>query len=215
MRDDRVHMVAQLKARGIIASPEVEKAMLKVPRHLFISEDMRPLAYRDAPLAIGEGQTISAPHMVAMRAESLALINGHKVLEIGTGSGYNAAVMAELVGSEGRIITLERHGSLADKAKRSLHEAGYENVMVVVSDGSIGYALEAPYDRISVTCGAPRVPMPLLDQLQDGGVMVIPVGVLEHQSLLRVVKKGEEVLTEDLGSVVFVPLIGEKGHRPS
>lgn len=211
--EERRHMVAGLRGRGLVFSERVEEALLKVPRHLFVPENVRSQAYRDTPLPIGDGQTISAPHMVAIMAEALDLREGQKVLEIGAGSGYNAAVMAELVGTTGRIITLERHPSLAEKAGKVLLEAGYSNIQVVVGDGSLGYPEEAPYDRISVTCGAPRVPGPLADQLKDGGTMLIPVGGLEYQSLLRVRKEGGRMQTEDLGSVVFVPLIGEKGYR--
>ena len=211
--EERRHMVAGLRGRGLAFSERVEEALLKVPRHLFVPENVRSQAYRDTPLPIGDGQTISAPHMVAIMAEALDLREGQKVLEIGAGSGYNAAVMAELVGTTGRIITLERHPSLAEKAGKVLLEAGYSNIQVVVGDGSLGYPEEAPYDRISVTCGAPRVPGPLADQLKEGGTMLIPVGGLEYQSLLRVRKEGGRMLTEDLGSVVFVPLIGEKGYR--
>lgn len=210
--EERRRMVAGLRGRGLTFSRRVEEALLQVPRHLFLPEDVRSHAYRDTPLPIGDGQTVSAPHMVAVMAEALDLHEGQKVLEIGAGSGYNAAVMAELVGPRGRVITLERHPSLAEKAARVLREAGYSNVQVVVGDGSLGYPEEAPYDRISVTCGAPRVPGPLAEQLRDGGLMVIPVGGLEYQSLLRVRKLGGRTTTEDLGSVVFVPLIGEKGH---
>lgn len=211
--DERQLMVDGLRGRGLVFSKRVGEAMLKVPRHLFVPENVRSQAYRDTPLHIGDGQTISAPHMVAVMAEALDLGEGHKVLEIGAGSGYNAAVMAELVGPSGKIITLERHPSLAERAARVLLEAGYANVQVVVGDGSLGYPEQAPYDRISVTCGAPRVPGPLLEQLSEEGIMLIPVGGLEYQSLLRVSKIGGKVLSEDLGSVVFVPLIGEKGHR--
>ncbi len=202
-----------MKQRGAIVSQEVERALSKVPRHLFIPDNMRPLAYRDSPLAIGEGQTISAPHMVAMMAEALQLRPGLRVLEIGTGSGYNAAVMAELVGEEGVILTMERHRSLAARAEKAIREAGYGNVQVLVGDGSLGYQPDAPYDRISVTCGAPEVPRPLWDQLKEGGIMVIPVGQREYQSLLRVTRSEGRTITEDLGPVVFVPLIGQKGHR--
>ncbi len=211
--EERQRMVAGLRGRGLVFSERVEKALLKVPRHLFVPESARSQAYRDTPLPIGDGQTISAPHMVAVMAEALELREGHKVLEIGAGSGYNAAVMAELVGPTGKVITLERHPSLAEKAAQVLVEAGYTNVQVVVGDGSLGYPEEAPYDRISVTCGAPRVPNPLVEQLRDGGIMLIPVGGLEYQTLLRVRKLGGRTLSEDLGSVVFVPLLGEKGHR--
>ncbi len=211
--EERQRMVAGLRGRGLVFSKRVEEALLKVPRHLFVPPDVRSQAYRATPLLIGDGQTISAPHMVAVMAEALELREGHKVLEIGAGSGYNAAVMAELVGPSGKVITLERHPSLAAKAAQVLLEAGYENVQVMVGDGSLGYPEEAPYDRISVTCGAPRIPNPLAEQLRDGGIMIIPVGGLEYQSLLRVRKLGGRMLSEDLGSVVFVPLVGEKGHR--
>ena len=210
--DERRQMVAGLRGRGLVFSQRVEDALLKVPRHLFLPESASSQAYRDSPLPIGDGQTISAPHMVAVMAEALDLREGQKVLEIGAGSGYNAAVMAELVGPQGQVITMERHPSLAQKAAKILRETGYTNVQVVVGDGSLGYPDQAPYDRISVTCGAPRVPGPLAEQLKDGGIMMIPVGGLDYQSLLRVRRLGEKILTEDLGSVVFVPLIGEKGH---
>jgi protein-L-isoaspartate(D-aspartate) O-methyltransferase len=215
MREERERMVSTLVQRGVIDSPEVERAMLAVPRHLFLPEDRRHMAYRDTPLPIDSGQTISAPHMVAIMAGALRLAKGHKVLEVGAGSGYNAAVMAEIVGREGRVITVERHPVLAETAARALRETGYDNVTVVVGDGSVGYPEEAPYDRISVTCGAPRLPGALLDQLKEGGIMVIPVGELEFQTLKRVRKLGGRIIPEDLGMVVFVPLIGEMGHRPS
>jgi len=208
-------MVARLVSRGAIVSPQVEHAMLAVPRHQFVPLDQRKLAYHDMPLPIGSGQTISAPHMVAIMAEVMLLEPGQKVLEIGTGSGYNAAVIAELIGKDGLLVTMERHRSLADGATKALSEGGYENVRVIVGDGSLGYPEGAPYDRISVTCGAPDVPSSLLEQLKEDGIMIIPVGDFEYQSLLRVRKIGGRAITEDLGSVVFVPLIGEKGHRPS
>jgi len=206
-------MVRGLKARGLIVTPEVEQAMLQVPRHLFLPPDIRRAAYRDTPLPLGEGQTISAPHMVAVMAEALQLLPGHRVLEIGAGSGYNAAVMAEIIGKKGQVITVERHPCLAEKAGQVLSENGYGNVKVVVGDGSLGYEAEAPYDRISVTCGAPEVPEPLTEQLIEGGIMVIPVGQLDVQSLIRAKKVNGRLVKEDLGSVVFVPLLGEKGHR--
>lgn len=211
--DSRQQMVAGLRNRGLAFSKRVEEALLKVPRHLFVPDDVRSQAYRDTPLPIGDGQTISAPHMVAVMAEALELDEGLKVLEIGAGSGYNAAVMAELVGPTGKVVTLERRPSLAERAAKALLDTGYANVQVVMGDGSLGYPEDAPYDRISVTCGAPYVPTPLADQLREGGIMVIPVGGLDYQSLLKVRKLGKRMLTEDLGSVVFVPLIGEKGHR--
>lgn len=209
---DKEDMIRLLERRGI--SKRVLEAMKKVPRHLFVPPDVRKFAYEDRPLPIGEGQTISAPHMVAMMCEYLDLQKGHKVLEIGGGCGYHAAVMAELVGKEGKVITVERIESLADRAKQNLKLTGYDDVVeVVVGDGTLGYPPEAPYDRISVACAAPSVPPPLKEQLKIKGKMVIPVG--SHSQILYLVKKkGEDGFDmEKLCEVVFVPLIGKHGFH--
>jgi protein-L-isoaspartate(D-aspartate) O-methyltransferase len=199
----------------VISRPEkkVREAMLRVPRHLFVPESMRSAAYLDSPLEIGCGQTISAPHMVAIMCELLELSEGQKVLEIGAGSGYNAAVMAELVGKSGHVYTVERLEFLVDFAKKNLEKAGYENVTVLLQDGSIGYLKQAPYDRIAVTCAAPEIPTPLIEQLKPGGIMVIPVGN-QFQELILVKKdKKENIRTEHMGGVLFVPLIGRYGFK--
>jgi protein-L-isoaspartate(D-aspartate) O-methyltransferase len=194
-----------------ISEEKVRKAMLRVPRHKFIPEYEREEAYIDAPLDIGYGQTISAPHMVAIMCELLELSEGHKVLEIGSGSGYNAAVMGELVGKSGHVYTVERIEPLVHFARENLKETGYNNVTLILEDGSMGYSRYAPYDRISVTCAAPHVPEPLLEQLKPGGIMVIPVGNYS-QELIRIKKDGEgNIHKEKKGGVVFVPLIGKYG----
>ena len=188
--------------------------MEKVERHRFLPPDMEKVAYVDSPLSIGEGQTISAPHMVGMMASGLDLGPGLKVLEIGGGSGYHAAVIAELVRPGGHVYSIERIQTLADRAKSNLEAAGYSKlVTTIVADGSMGYPINAPYDRISVACGAPDVPPPLFDQLKEGGKMLIPVGGRTYQELFLVTKIDGRMKKEDLGSVLFVPLIGEYGFR--
>ena len=186
--------------------------MLKVPRHLFVPFPYRKEAYIDTPLPIGSGQTISAPHMVAIMCELLRLEKGMKVLEVGTGRGYHAAVVAEIVGEEGKVISVERVPELAEEARKILDELGYRNVLVVVGDGSEGYEPEAPYDRIYVTAAAPDIPKPLIEQLKMGGRMVIPVGY--DMQYLYVVDKQEEGIKKDIwGAVRFVPLVGKYGFQ--
>ena len=205
----RKHLIKGLEF--YISEEKVRKAMLRVPRHKFVPEYERKEAYIDAPLEIGYGQTISAPHMVAIMCELLELSEGQKVLEIGSGSGYNAAVMRELVGKSGHVYTVERIEPLVHFARENLKETGYNNVTVILEDGSMGYSRYAPYDRITVTCAAPRIPEPLLEQLKPGGIMVIPVGNYS-QELIRIKKDSEgNIHKEKKGGVVFVPLIGEYG----
>ncbi|NYT16270.1 MAG: protein-L-isoaspartate(D-aspartate) O-methyltransferase [Methanomassiliicoccales archaeon] len=210
--EERHLLVKRLLRYGYIQSDDVVKAMKAVPRHLFVPENRRKSAYVDTPLPIGGGQTISAPHMVGIMVEAAELVPGMSVLEIGGGSGYHAAVMAEMVRPGGRIITVERLPSLAENARCNLEISGHsDTVQVVVSDGSLGYPKEKPYDRIVVTCGAPQVPQPLKDQLKDGGKLLVPVGGMGYQELLRLTRNGDDFTVENLGGCVFVPLIGEHG----
>jgi len=217
MRDlelERDRLIASLMRRGYIANERVEQAMRRVPREEFLPADLRDEAYVDSPLPIGEGQTISAPHMVAIMVEQLDLKAGHKVLEIGAGSGYHAAVCAEIVGPEGHIYTIERISSLASFAEENLKRTGYANVVTVIfGDGTKGLPEHAPYDRIFVAAGAPDVPSPLQEQLTDGGKMLVPVGGRFYQDLIRVERAGKKFKKESLGGCVFVPLIGEYGYR--
>lgn len=200
---------------GFVQDKRVLGAMLRVPRHRFVPEYEQRAAYVDMPLEIGHGQTISAPHMVAMMCEILELAEGHKVLEIGSGSGYNAAVMAELVGKTGHIYTVERIESLVNFAKENLKEMGYDNVTVLLENGSMGYPHYAPYDRIAVTCAAPYIPETLLEQLKPGGIMVIPVGSYS-QELIRVKKDSKgKICKKKKGEVIFVPMVGKHGFRKS
>lgn len=190
----------------------VEDAMLRAPRSAFLPPEAQGEAGVDAPLPIGEGQTISAPHMVAIMSGALDVRPGHRVLEVGAGSGWHAAVLALLAAPGGSVVAVERHAALARQARRNLAPFGLP-VEVVVGDGSEGWPARAPYDRISVAAGAPRVPPPLVDQLAPGGVLVLPVGPLDMQSLLRVTMQPDgDAASEDLGPVRFVPLIGRFGH---
>ncbi len=202
----------QIAARGV-SDPRVLEAMGTVPREAFLPDEMAEFAYEDAPLPIEAEQTISQPFIVALMAASLELQPGDRVLEVGTGSGYAAAVLAKLAAE---VFTVERHAVLADLARRSLAALGFDNVQVLLGDGSGGWPEHAPYDAIVVAAGGPEVPRPLLDQLAVGGRLVIPVGAELHlQELVRVRRQSaDEFVQERLGGVRFVPLIGEHGWRP-
>lgn len=194
----------QLRRRGI-ADRRVLAAMESVPRHRFVDEDARWAAYEDEPLAIGLGQTISQPYMVARMTELLDLDAASRVLEVGTGSGYQAAVLAKVAAE---VWTIERHAELADRARGVLAELGYRNVHVVLGDGSQGLPEHAPYDAIMVTAAAPRTPAPLLDQLAPAGRLVIPVGNRDLQQLRLIRRRGAQFVESDILGCRFVPLVG-------
>lgn len=193
------------------AHPGVISAMSRVPREMFLPDLIQSRAYDDTPLPIGRGQTISAPHMVAIMCTILDLQPGMNVLEVGGGSGYHAAVMAELVRPGGHVYAVERIAELAEAARLNLARAGVENVTVIHSDGSLGLPEHAPYDRISVAATAPSIPEPLKQQLKSGGRMVIPVG-RDSQELYLVTRKDGFSVERKMG-VIFVPLIGEEGFN--
>ena len=173
--EQRRRLVELLVEEGALFDEYARQAMLRVPREEFVPEHLRHMAYIDEPLPIGHGQTISAPSMVAIMTSHLKARPGHKVLEIGTGSGYQAAVLAEIVGDEGHVYTVERIPELAEMARRNLERTGYaKRVTVIVGDGSQGYRDKAPYDRIIVTASSPDIPRPLIEQLKPGGILVIP-----------------------------------------
>lgn len=221
--EKRKKLVNNLKNRDypVLTKPEVIRAMLKVPRHVFVPKDAESSAYIDSPLSIGSGQTISAPHMNAMMCEYLKLEVGDKVLEVGTGSGYHAALCAELVAPKssinpGHVYTIERHEDLVKKATVNLKETGYDNrVTVILGDGSLGYPEEAPYDKILVTAASPKkIPPPLRKQLKDGGILCIPAGSKGFGQDLYIIKKhGEDYNTKRITGVRFVPLIGKYGFE--
>lgn len=199
-------LIDELRRHG--TSERVLDAMRRVPRHLFVPEREQKNAYADHPLPIGWGQTISAPHMVAIMCDLLDIQDGMKVLEIGAGSGYHAAVMAELAGN-GHVYAVELIEDLALFARENIKKAGISNVTVLVEDGSIGLPGFAPYDRISVACAAPDIPETLTEQLKPGGKLVIPVG--KHIQELYLVTKINGLKKEVKGGVIFVPLVGKKG----
>jgi protein-L-isoaspartate(D-aspartate) O-methyltransferase len=201
----------QLIARGIRVD-RVLDAFRKVPRELFVPEELRAQAYEDRPLAIGLGQTISQPYIVALSLQELALEGREVVLEVGTGSGYQAALLAELAGL---VVTIERHVPLADRARQRLRALGYENVRVIVRDGSKGYARAGPFNAIVAAAAAPDVPPALLEQLANGGRLVMPIEDEEgQQTLYRFTREGYDIRREALTQVRFVPLIGRYGFRP-
>ncbi|MDK2938905.1 MAG: protein-L-isoaspartate(D-aspartate) O-methyltransferase [Methanolobus sp.] len=208
---ERKKLVNSLREYNI--SEKTLKAMKKVPRHLFVPSIQIANAYVDHPLPIGYAQTISAPHMVAMMCDLLDLQEGLKILEIGAGSGYNAAVMAEIIGSKGEIYSIERLEKLSVFARGNLKKAGYTNVEIICTDGSLGLPEHAPYDRICVTASAPCTPLPLIEQLKPGGIMAIPEGK-RYQRLYRIKKDMDGNITkEDHGGVIFVPLVGDHGFN--
>jgi protein-L-isoaspartate(D-aspartate) O-methyltransferase len=207
----RGRLVDQLRRQigGGHISEQVLAAMGNVPRHLFVRESDIANAYEDYPLSIGHGQTISAPHMVGIMCSLLEIEKGMKILEIGGGSGYHAAVLAELTGPYGMVYSVERVTELAEFARQNLTDAGYKNVVVTTGDGTLGLSEHAPYDCITVACAAPAVPQPLVDQLKRGGRMTIPIG--KYTQELYLVHKNDVISKEMSGGVVFVPLIGEYG----
>lgn len=197
----------QLAARGI-TDPRVLQAMREVPRHLFIPEEHHHLAYADGPLPIGENQTISQPFIVALMTQLLELKGDETVLEIGTGSGYQAAILARLAR---QVYTIERYDSLARLAAQTLQELGYENLVVMTGDGSRGLLAHGPFDGILVTAAAPRVLPLLLEQLAEGGRLVLPLGGKKGQMLERWIRQGDHYNHEKLTPVAFVPLRGKYG----
>ncbi|HOJ95814.1 MAG TPA: protein-L-isoaspartate(D-aspartate) O-methyltransferase [Methanospirillum sp.] len=207
---EREEMVRwQIEARGV-KNPRVLQAMRSVPRHLFVPESYAREAYQDYPLPIGNGQTISQPYIVAVMTELLSPERGDLILEIGTGSGYQAAVLAAC---GAQVISIERIQAVARLAEENLKNAGIHNIQVLCMDGTAGYPDKAPYNGILITAAAPRVPAPLLEELADGGRLVAPVGDQHIQELIRVIRTGDEYHTERHGAVRFVPLIGMYGWK--
>jgi protein-L-isoaspartate(D-aspartate) O-methyltransferase len=216
-------LVDNLVKQGDLHSPNVIKAMQAVPRIKFLPKDTQTYAARDTPIQIGLGQSISAPHMVVIMNEALELEVGNKVLEVGAGSGWHAATIAEIIAPKeaprsewGHIYTVEIVPTLAEVAKKNVMNAGYgDRVTIVNADGSKGYPEKAPFDRIVVTAAAPKVPKPLVDQLKSGGVLLVPAGSPTlFQKLLKITKLSDgKIKEENLGGVSFVPLTGEFGHK--
>lgn len=203
---DRETLIERLRQSGRLQSQAVIEAMRAIPREQFVPEAQRRRAYADVPLSIGHGQTISAPHMVAIMTEALQLERDHLVLEVGTGQGYHAAVVSR-VAREGHVYSIERVPELADRARQNLRQLDIDNVTVVIGDGSRGLPEHAPYDRIYATCAAPEVPEALTDQLRRGGKLLLPVG--RRMCRLVRIKKDGELHRTDLGGCAFVPMISD------
>jgi protein-L-isoaspartate(D-aspartate) O-methyltransferase len=197
----------QIEARGV-RDGRVLAAMREIPRHVFVPKAYESSAYEDRPLPIGQGQTISQPYIVALMTELLELSPRDRVLEIGTGSGYQAAILARLAAE---VISIERLPGISGTAGETLAGLGVTNVRLVVGDGTKGWPEGAPYDAIIITAATPQVPEPLIDQLAEGGRLVAPVGRIDVQTLLKVVKRKGEIVTTEYGGVCFVPLIGNHG----
>lgn len=210
VKEQREWMVErQLRRRGIDSSTLL-KAFAQVPREEFVPENLREFAYEDGPLPIGEGQTISQPYIVAVMIDAADVEPGDRVLEVGAGSGYAAAILSRVAE---KVFSIERHALLAQQAQGRLAALGYNNVTIVTGDGSLGLPEEAPFDAILVAAGGLKVPEPLKRQLKIGGRLVVPVGEEDMQSLLCVIRTGEESwIEQDMGGVRFVPLIGAHGR---
>ena len=206
-RGARLRLVEDIRAKGI-RDLAVLRAFERVPRHQFVPTGIRHRAYEDTPLPIGNGQTISQPYIHAHYLELLRLKGNEKVLEIGTGTGYQTALLAQLVP---QVFSIERIASLSDQARANLEKLGVNNVSLCVGDGTLGWAAYAPYDAILVSAGSPSVPKPLVDQLADGGRLLIPEGDLDTQHLMIYTRRGERIERREVAPVRFVPLIGSHG----
>jgi len=210
---EREKMVISIKEKypnDPIIDESILNAMRKIPRHLFIPADQRHLAYHDGPVPIGEQQTISQPYIVAYMTDILSLKKDSKVLEVGTGSGYQTAVLAEIVK---KVYTIERIPALAKSAKLIFKELEYENIVTRVGDGSIGWSELAPFDRIIITAAAPEIPKIILEQLSDDGIIVAPIGSKDIQTLIQIHRKGDKFTKKSFGGCIFVPLKGVKGWK--
>jgi len=206
-------LIEHIKSIGYLKSKEVEEALRKIQRHLFVPKKLRYLAYRDTPLSIGYNQTISQPSTVVAMTEALGVKKDQKILEIGTGSGWQAAILSYLVGEKGFIYTVEVVEELAEFAKSNIKKLGIKNIEVLIKDGSLGLKEKAPFDRIIVTAAAPDIPEPYIEQLKINGILVIPVGNLYLQKMHVIKKLRDEVKKKNIGNFMFVPLIGKHGFK--
>jgi protein-L-isoaspartate(D-aspartate) O-methyltransferase len=205
-------MVKKLIREGRISKPEVIKAMESVSREYFVLPENESISYHDTPLSIGEGQTISAPHMVGIMVEALDLKPGHKVLEVGAGSGYHAAIVAQIVKPRGKVFSVEIKPKLVKFARDNIKKAGFDEwVEIILGDGSIGLEKFAPFDRIFVACASPDIPPPLINQLGDGGKLLIPTGTGFYSELIECQMINNKVHKRNLGGCAFVPMKGKYG----
>ncbi len=206
-------LIQHLISNGYLKTKKLVDALRKYPRELFVPGNVKQLAYRDIPLFIGHGQTISQPSTVIVMTEFLDVKKGQKVLEIGAGSGWQAALISELVGNKGKVYTVDIIQELVQFASNNLKKVGIKNVEVIRADGSLGLKEHAPFDRIIVTAACPEIPKPLIEQLKTDGKMVIPVGSMYLQEMFVLMKKKEEIEKEIIGHFQFVPLVGKYGFK--
>ena len=211
--EENERLIEHIKNIGYLKSKEVEDALREIRREFFVPDSMKYLAYRDTPLYIGSNQTISQPSTVVAMTEALDVKDGQKILEIGTGSGWQAAVLGKLVGERGMVYTVEIIDNLVKFAKENLEKLEINNVKVIKGDGSLGLKRYAPYDRIVVTAASPDIPKPLLSQLKPKGIMIIPIGNIYLQSMYVVKKSGKGIEKKSIGSFMFVPLTGKYGFK--
>ena len=205
-------LIEHWTSSGIVKDKKVIEAFRKVPRELFVAEERKEESYGDYPLPIGEGQTISQPTTVMIMTQALELKEGDKVLEVGSGSGYQAAIIANIVGDNGKVISTEIVDELVESAKSNIKKLKLKNVEIIKHDGSKGYDKEAPYDQIIITAACPKIPSPLIKQLREGGIIVAPVGNMNEQAMIKGRKINGRLVEEDLGNFMFVPLKGKYGY---
>lgn len=210
IKNSKNRLIDYWESSGIIKDKKVIEAFKTIPREEFIPEELVKEAYGDYPLSIGKGQTISQPTTVMLMTEALELKDGDKVLEVGAGSGYQAAIIAKIIGNKGKVIATEIIKNLAKFAKNNTK--GIKNIEIVNIDGSKGYEKEEPYDAIIITAASPQIPKPLIEELKDRGRLVAPVGPLFGQNMIKITKKGKKIIEENLGSFMFVPLKGKYGY---
>jgi len=210
---DLENLIKDMKMSGVLKSKNVEKAIRQVPRHLFVPENYKNFAYRDVPLSIEYGQTISQPSTVVIMTELLDVKRNQKILEVGAGSGWQAAILSKLVGKRGFVYTIDRVAELVEFAKSNIKQLKLTNVKVLEGDGSLGVKEYAPFDRIIVTAACPDVPPPLLEQLKDKGKMVIPIGDIYVQEMTVIKKDKKRIEKTSHGTFMFVPLIGKYGFK--
>ncbi len=209
---DKEQLIDYWKKTGIITDERVLKAFKSGPRELFIQKGFEEEAYGDYPLPIGQGQTISQPTTVMIMTQALELKQGQKVLEIGTGSGWQAAIIGKIIGKKGKIITTEIVTELVKFAKNNLEKCHIKNVEVIEYDGSQGYEKDAPYDRCMITAACPRIPLLIIEQLKENGIIIAPVGDMFGQKMIKGIKKNGKLETTSLGDFIFVPLKGKYGY---
>ncbi len=212
-QEENDKLIEHIKSLGYLKSKQVEEALRKIPRHSFIPESIRHLAYRDTPLFIGYNQTISQPSTVVAMTEALDVKKDQKILEIGTGSGWQSAILSYLVGEKGFVYTIEVIKELAEFAKGNLQKMRVRNVEVFIKDGSLGLKEKEPFDRIIVTAACPDIPKPLIEQLKFDGIMVIPVGDVYLQEMYVIKKLKNKIEKKSIGNFMFVPLIGRFGFH--